>query len=261
MEIRAHEKITRIFLELLNTQKFVPKDLDYSVLDKHRAFLQTLATIGKSGISVFDMFKKEHVFYSPNFGQLLGFDIKLIQDKGQVFIDEKIHPDDFIQLMEMGVSILKLYLKFSIDEKTNYKLINEYRVLNSNNEYIRVIEQHQILELDKYGNVWLSTSVIDISPNQKIEDGFKSQLFDFRTGKLIPFQDEKKRDKNISKTLSKREIQILRMVKDGLLSKEISDNLDISLHTVNTHRQRVLEKLGANNSMEAVVFASKLGLL
>jgi DNA-binding CsgD family transcriptional regulator len=62
-------------------------------------------------------------------------------------------------------------------------------------------------------------------------------------------------------TLSKREIQILQMVKEGLLSKEISTNLDISLHTVNTHRQRVLEKLGANNSMEAVVFASKLGLL
>jgi DNA-binding NarL/FixJ family response regulator len=51
------------------------------------------------------------------------------------------------------------------------------------------------------------------------------------------------------------------MVKDGFLSKEISEQLSISLHTVNTHRQRVLEKLGANNSMEAVVFASKLGLL
>ncbi|MEI6141455.1 MAG: LuxR C-terminal-related transcriptional regulator [Mariniphaga sp.] len=261
MNNKADEKVIHTFLELLNTQKFVQEDLDYSVLDKHRPFLQTLATIGKSGISVFDIFKKEHVFYSPNFGQLLGFDLKLIEEKGQVFMDEKIHPDDFIQLMEMGVSILKLYLKFSIDEKTNYKLINEYRILNSNNDYIRVIEQHQILELDKYGNVWLSMSVIDISPNQKIEDGFKSQLFDFRTGRLIPFKDEKKRDKNISKTLSKREIQILKMVKDGLLSKEISDNLDISLHTVNTHRQRVLEKLGANNSMEAVVFASKLGLL
>ena len=104
-------------------------------------------------------------------------------------------------------------------------------------------------------------SVIDISPNQKMEEGFISQLFDFRTGRLIHFQDKKKRNESISTTLSKREIQILRMVKNGLLSKEISDNLDISLHTVNTHRQRVLEKLGANNSMEAVVFASKLGLL
>jgi DNA-binding CsgD family transcriptional regulator len=46
-----------------------------------------------------------------------------------------------------------------------------------------------------------------------------------------------------------------------LLSKEISNVLSISLHTVNTHRQRFLEKLGANNSMEAVMFASRFGLL
>ncbi|WP_428838896.1 LuxR C-terminal-related transcriptional regulator [Gelidibacter algens] len=41
----------------------------------------------------------------------------------------------------------------------------------------------------------------------------------------------------------------------------MSDKLSISLHTVNTHRQRFLEKLGANNSIEAVIFASKFGLL
>jgi len=61
--------------------------------------------------------------------------------------------------------------------------------------------------------------------------------------------------------LTKREIEVLKLVKEGFLSKEISDKLTISFHTVNTHRQRVIEKLGVNNSMEAVVLASKLGLL
>jgi DNA-binding NarL/FixJ family response regulator len=50
-------------------------------------------------------------------------------------------------------------------------------------------------------------------------------------------------------------------VKEGYLSKEISDRLSISVHTVNTHRQRFLEKMGAANSMEAVMYASKYGLL
>ena len=61
--------------------------------------------------------------------------------------------------------------------------------------------------------------------------------------------------------LSEREIEILQMVKDGLLSKEISEQLYISTNTVNTHRQRILEKLDADNSMEAVKYASALGLL
>jgi len=61
--------------------------------------------------------------------------------------------------------------------------------------------------------------------------------------------------------LTKRETEILKLVKEGYLSKEISSKLFISLHTVNTHRQRFLEKLGAQNSFEAVNFASKFGLI
>jgi DNA-binding NarL/FixJ family response regulator len=53
----------------------------------------------------------------------------------------------------------------------------------------------------------------------------------------------------------------LQLVKDGRLSKEISEELHISVHTVNTHRQRILEKLDVDNSMEAVKYASELGLL
>lgn len=61
--------------------------------------------------------------------------------------------------------------------------------------------------------------------------------------------------------LTPREINILQLIKDGLLSKEISEQLFISIHTVNTHRQRILEKLDVDNSMEAVKYASTLGLL
>ncbi|MDR1880928.1 MAG: LuxR C-terminal-related transcriptional regulator, partial [Tannerellaceae bacterium] len=43
--------------------------------------------------------------------------------------------------------------------------------------------------------------------------------------------------------------------------KEISNQLCISVHTVNTHRQRILEKLDVDNSLEAVKYASALGLL
>ena len=253
--------IANTYFDLLNQQHFVAKELDYSILNKHKPTLQALAIIGNSGISVFDCCKKEHAFYSPNFGTALGYNLSQINDYGHDYWDEKIHPEDYIALMQNGISLLKLFYQFSADEKTNYKLINEYRILNAENKYIRIIEQHQILELDNYGNMWLTLSVIDISPNQSIGEKIKAQLLNFRTGKIIPFQEENKNDETVSVTLSQRETQILQLVKDGFLSKEISDKLAISVHTVNTHRQRLLEKLGANNSLEAVVFASKLGLL
>jgi DNA-binding CsgD family transcriptional regulator len=262
MTENEQNKIFATYIEILNLQKFIAGELDYFILEKHKPLLQQLANINNSGISVFDLSKKEHVFYSPNFCTLLGYDLKQIEEKGHGFLDAKIHPDDFVELTKNGISLFKLFYHFSSDEKTNYKLITEYRILNADYKYIRVIEQHQLLELDHYGNIWLTLSIIDISPNQEINEGIKSQLFNFRTGKIISFQqDDIKNGKDTKIDLTRREKQILQMVKEGLLSKEISDNLSISVHTVNTHRQRVLEKLGANNSMEAVVFASKLGLL
>ena len=249
------------YFKLLNQQQFVESELDYSNFNKHIPTLQALATIGNSGISVFDIYKKDHIFYSPNFCSILGYNVQEIIEKGNSFIDSKIHPDDFIELMKNGISLLKLFYQFSADEKINYKLINEYRILNAENKYIKILEQHQVLELDKFGNLWLTLSTIDISPNQDIIGSIKSQLHNFRTGKIVAFLEETKIQETASILLSQREIQILQMVKHGYLSKEISDKLAISVHTVNTHRQKVLGKLGANNSMEAIVFASKLKLL
>ena len=130
-------------------------------------------------------------------------------------------------------------------------------MLNARGRYVRLIEQHQFIELDKTGQIWLMLGVVDVSPNQEEFNGIKCQFLNFKTGQIIPWETPPKAEYE----LTKRELEILRLVKDGLLSKEISNKLSISLHTVNTHRQRFLEKLGANNSLEAVMFASKFGLL
>ncbi|SRX76170.1 Oxygen regulatory protein NreC [Aequorivita antarctica] len=136
-------------------------------------------------------------------------------------------------------------------------MITEYRMLNSQDQYVRLIEQYQVLELDASGQIWLMLNIVDVSSNQEDLDESQSQLLNFRTGNIIPMEASRK----IGLELTKRELEILKLVKTGLLSKEISNKLSISVHTVNTHRQRFLEKLGANNSFEALLFATKFGLL
>lgn len=253
------KNINETYFKLLEQQKFVTADLDYSIMERHKPNLQKLADIGNSVISVFDAYRKNHAFYSSNLGAMLGYSPQEIESGGEHFLDTKIHPDDFVMLVQNALSITKLFFSFSTDEKLNHKFVSEYRILNAANNYVRVIEQHQVLELDNNGNFWLALSILDISPNQKnMDEGLKSELLNFRTGKIIPFTQPKE---EIKSTLSEREVEVLKLVKDGFLSKEISYKLAISVHTVNTHRQRVLGKLGVNNSMEAVVLASKLGLL
>jgi DNA-binding CsgD family transcriptional regulator len=251
-----HNPIQEIFFEYLMQFKFDEQHLDYSIINKHTAVLQTLSDIGNSGTGIFDLCKREVVFYSSNFGVLLGYEPDDYKNIGQQFFANKIHPNDSLKCSIDGVSALKIFNNFSTDEKFSHKLISEYRMLNAENQYIRLIEQYQVLELDPNEQLWLLLNIVDVSPNQ-VDEECKSQLLNFRTGKIIPMEDSPK----VQVELTKRELEILKLVKEGFLSKEISDKLSISVHTVNTHRQNFLEKLGANNSFEAVMFGAKFGLL
>ncbi len=249
--------IQELFFRFLLQYQFEEKNIDYSLLSKHEKSLQALAAVSNSGINVFDLNKKQVVFFSSNFGKLLGYKPEDYENLNYQFFDSKIHPEEKLQLASNGISVLKMFNAFSADEKLNHKVIYEYRMLNAENKYIRLIEQYQILELDKTGQIWLMLSIVDISPNQEAGGPVKCQILNFRTGNFIPLEIVQKPELE----LTKRELEILKLVKQGFLSKEISDKLSISVHTVNTHRQRFLEKLGANNSFEAVIFATKYGLL
>lgn len=67
--------------------------------------------------------------------------------------------------------------------------------------------------------------------------------------------------KVIQYKLSKREIEVVKCVAEGLTSTEIAERLFISEHTVNTHRKNILKKLGLKNSSELVNFANENQLI
>lgn len=61
--------------------------------------------------------------------------------------------------------------------------------------------------------------------------------------------------------LTERERQIYQMLAEGGSNKEIATRLDLSLHTVETHRTRVMEKLGLHSISELVLSAVRRGLV
>jgi DNA-binding NarL/FixJ family response regulator len=61
--------------------------------------------------------------------------------------------------------------------------------------------------------------------------------------------------------LTQREREILRLLADGLVKKEIGEALDISINTVSTHMQRVYEKLHVTTNTGAVAKALRERLI
>jgi ATP/maltotriose-dependent transcriptional regulator MalT len=61
--------------------------------------------------------------------------------------------------------------------------------------------------------------------------------------------------------LSQRELEVLRLVSQGLSNREISERLVLALDTVKGHNRRIYEKLQVQRRTEAVARAHELGLL
>jgi len=62
-------------------------------------------------------------------------------------------------------------------------------------------------------------------------------------------------------TLTAREQEILRLLAEGLSSKEIAQKLFISPKTVENHRTNIMNKLDLHSTIELVRYAAKLGLI
>jgi len=96
----------------------------------------------------------------------------------------------------------------------------------------------------------------------KTTDAFvvKKTIREILNGKdvFLPIERKTSVEENLTVnifSLSKREIEIISLIKKGLSSKQIADFLTISNYTVETHRKNIFRKLKVKSVSELVAFA------
>ncbi len=236
---------------VLDVLKEMFSPLDYSTTDQHSVErhinnIELFAKQSHKAIAIYDNKTNQPIYMSETYRNYFGDDI------------DTVHPHDFEAVYQSSIDTLLYFKNNNIEAQIPmYRLVRKYRA-KINNQYTVVIEHVEPIEFDAKGNVWLSRITIDISPIQTPPYNVDFKIINIKTGDIITLDYSSQRNR---KLLSKREIEILRLINKGLLSKEISEQLNISVHTVNTHRQRILEKLQANSSIEAIQAASNKGII
>jgi DNA-binding CsgD family transcriptional regulator len=74
-----------------------------------------------------------------------------------------------------------------------------------------------------------------------------------------PFSLNEERVKDLG--ITKRELQILELIAQGLSNREIADKLFVSENTVKTHSSRLFDKLSARRRTQAVQIGKEMGLI
>ena len=142
---------------------------------------------------------------------------------------------------------------------SKYKVRYDIRFQRKNGEYARILYQGILLEHDENGRFLRSLSVHSDITYLK-QDGRPTLSFIGMEGNPS-YHDvtannifiESKED------LTRREKQVLKLLMEGKLSKEISAILKISKQTVDTHRKNMLHKKNLNNTGELIGKAIRYG--
>ena len=61
--------------------------------------------------------------------------------------------------------------------------------------------------------------------------------------------------------LTSREKELLQLLAEGKTNKEVASLLNLSLHTVETHRGHILQKLNLHSVPELILYAVRKGLI
>jgi DNA-binding CsgD family transcriptional regulator len=100
----------------------------------------------------------------------------------------------------------------------------------------------------------------------EMEKEITSALWDHQD--LDFFQNKEFRKKVITRQLNSkkpiltdREIDCLRLLTQGLATKNVADELNLSVETVNTHTKSIRRKLGCSNITQSVAIGIKIGLI
>lgn len=192
-------------------------------------------------IYIYDIVENTVQYITSSFQRLTGYPALEVTRN---FLEEIIHKNDLSYVLKCEGKCTKFSSRLSFEEHFNYVFIYSYRVKTLPNTYIRILQETQALEVDNHGK--LSKMLIT---HKKIEDYNKRPKDDFKIyDKSLNLCIQQK---NI-KILTKRELEILLLIKKGMCSREISETLNISNDTVRTHRKNILSKSNCNSFIELV---------
>lgn len=121
---------------------------------------------------------------------------------------------------------------------------------------------HQALELG------IQTFITKSCDNEEVIDAAQAAVKGqkFFCNQVIDYLLEKSFSRTSShesqvQPLTPREIQVVQLIAKGFIAKEISDILNLSTHTVYTHRKNIMRKLDLSSPSELILYAVKHGLV
>jgi DNA-binding CsgD family transcriptional regulator len=200
-------------------------------------------------------FVNKKVCFQKGIKELLGYEE---HEFNFDFLSMMVHPANEVRYSQVLSFSLEFARKHAI-KPFELEFSLSYHIKKKDGSYLSVLRNSTVFEVDESGQMLSNFSIVsDVSYLKKS----KAVEWSMSTkDENIKEQFKRHMQEKHKGFFSKRELDILIKLRDGMMSKEIAEELHISKHTVDTHRRNMLSKSTCSNSMELVEFARENEIL
>lgn len=252
------------FLELISYDKFnYPMDFVLNNLNILKRIPEiTLGSV--ASYFVLDYSTKKYVLLSS--ASMLGYRSESYLEGGLEFVLDIYHKEDFAvfneNIFNKNIEFIK---KVEPNEQEEYQYTFSFRARDRNKNYRTILQRtkyivHPVTRLPQFAigassditDFYKSTAMIwMVEKNSKTDtDIYPLKLIDQR---FFPIPDEAK--------FTKREMEILHMIADGLVVKEIANKLNVAERTIINHKQNMYKKSNARTTGALLRYGFNNGII
>jgi PAS domain S-box-containing protein len=202
--------------------------------------------LGESGtiVYVYDYNTLGVHWANDNLEKMTGYSPSDLKNMGLEGLKKLMHPDDFYIFADR-------YRFHKINEKHDRSYRTIYRIKHRNGHYVWFYISSIVISRNSDGTPWrVAGMMLEMNrfiSNFSLLENFLKDHARIRNSELLGI-------------LSKRESEILTLISKGMKARDISLKLNISYHTVCTHRKKIMTKLRLSNLGALTVFAANSGL-
>lgn len=208
--------------------------------------MNSIISTGQFYFYIMDFFDMSLSHISPAIAEIHGFNPETVSFND---ILGAIHTDDvdFVAKAE-AFSTQFFYKKIGYDKLLNYKISYSFRFRLENGEYALFNHQSLMLSLDDNGGLGKSLNIHTRIDHLSNLNTHKISLIGLNgEPSFMNLIIEGENENQDLKEFSKREIDIIKHISNGLNNAEIAEKLFISAFTVKKHRSNILTKSDTKN--------------
>ena len=193
------------------------------------------------------------ILFAKGFKNLLGYEDSSITLRG---FTEFFHENDTDLILKIGQAAIQYSLKYP-ESNPEHNLYISHRIKTSTGDFIKVLVHTQPYEVDKGGYI---TKFLVIFSDISFVDTSDVVQYKFTAKGLDPESFHETIFKSTNSLFTSREKSIIRELNKGYSSSQIAKDLKISIHTVATHRKKILTKSDCHSTEELLLFCKKNGI-